>query len=88
MSDNKTRYREIQTSLEKLYPTQPKGNFARNLNTLAAMISGIVGSKNTQLPTAVRCDLSLFQLGLRLLYYILDHDIPIPVYFHAYSVTT
>ena len=50
MSDNKTRYREIQTSLEKLYPTQPKGNFARNLNTLAAMISGIVGSKNTQLP--------------------------------------
>ncbi len=50
MSDNKTRYREIQTSLEKLYPTQPKGNFARNLNTMAAMISGIVGSKNTQLP--------------------------------------
>ena len=55
MSDNKTRYREIQTSLEKLYPTQPKGNFARNLNTLAAMISGIVGSKNTQLPKIVSC---------------------------------
>ncbi len=35
-----------------------------------------------------QCDLSLFQLGLRLLYYFLDHDIPIPVYFHVYSVTT
>jgi len=55
MSDNKTRYREIQTFLEKLYPTQPKGNFARNLNTLAAMISGIVGSKNTQLPKIASC---------------------------------
>jgi hypothetical protein len=33
-----------------------------------------------------RCDLSLFQLGLRLLDYFLDHDIPIPVYFHAFSV--
>jgi len=27
-----------------------------------------------------RCDLSLFQLGLRLLDYFLDHEIPIPVY--------
>jgi hypothetical protein len=25
-----------------------------------------------------RCDLSLFQLGLRLLDYFLDHDLPIP----------
>ena len=50
MGDNKTRYREIRNSLEKSYPTQPKGNFSRNLNTLAAMISGIVGSKSTQLP--------------------------------------
>ena len=33
-----------------------------------------------------RCDLSLFQLGLRLLDYFLDHDIPIPVYFHAFCV--
>ena len=50
MGDNKTRYRKVRESLESLYPTQPKGNFARNLNTLAAMISGIVGSKSTQLP--------------------------------------
>ena len=34
-----------------------------------------------------RCDLSLFQLGLRLLDYFLDHDIPIPVYFHIFSVS-
>jgi hypothetical protein len=29
-----------------------------------------------------RCDLSLFQLGLRLLDYFLDHDLPIPSTFH------
>jgi len=29
-----------------------------------------------------RCDLSLFQLGLRLLDYFLDHDVPIPSSFH------
>lgn len=50
MGDNKTRYKEIRSSLEELYPTQPRGNFARNLNTLAVMISGIIGSMSTQLP--------------------------------------
>ena len=50
MGDNKTRYREIRNSLEEFYPAQPRGNFSRNLNTLAAMVSGIVGSKSTQLP--------------------------------------
>ena len=29
-----------------------------------------------------RCDLSLFQLGLRLLDHFLNEDLPIPVYFH------
>jgi Transposase DDE domain len=29
-----------------------------------------------------RCDLSLFQLGLRLLDYLLNEDLPIPVAFH------
>lgn len=29
-----------------------------------------------------RCDLSLFQLGLRLLDYFLDHDLPIPSTLH------
>ena len=50
MSDNITRYRQVRNTLERLYPTKAKGNFVRNLNTLAAMISGIVGSKSTQLP--------------------------------------
>ncbi len=36
--------------MKQLYPTEPKGNLARHLHTLAALISGIVGSKSTQLP--------------------------------------
>ena len=50
MSDNITRYRQVRNALESLYPTQPQGNLARHLDTLAAMISGIVGSKSVQLP--------------------------------------
>ncbi len=34
----------------QLYPTEPKGNTARHLHTLAGLISGIVGSKSTNLP--------------------------------------
>jgi hypothetical protein len=30
-----------------------------------------------------RCDLSLFQLGLRLLEYFLNEDLPIPVQFYV-----
>ena len=50
MNDNRRRYRAIKAALKQLYPTEPKGNTARHLNTLAALISGIVGSKSTQLP--------------------------------------
>jgi hypothetical protein len=32
------------------YPTPPTGHFARHVHTLAALISGIVGGKSTQLP--------------------------------------
>jgi len=32
------------------YPCQPTGTIARHVTTLAALISGIVGSKSTQLP--------------------------------------
>src|SRR5437016_9873175 len=31
-----------------------------------------------------RCDLSLFQLGMRLLEYFLNEDLPIPVAFHIF----
>jgi hypothetical protein len=50
MRDNLRRYCAIRNALKQAYPAQPKGNFARHLNTLAALISGIVGSKSTQLP--------------------------------------
>ncbi len=50
MSDNRRRYRAIKTAIMQLYPTEPRGNTARHLNTLAALISGIVGSRSTNLP--------------------------------------
>ena len=50
MSDNLRRYRAIRDALKHAYPTPPTGPFARHLNTLAALISGIVGGKSTQLP--------------------------------------
>src|SRR5919204_6014671 len=51
MSDNLRRYRAIRDALTQWYPGQPTGSIARHLTTLAAMISGIVGSKSTQLPS-------------------------------------
>jgi hypothetical protein len=50
MSDNRRRYRAVRNALKRLYPIEPKGNLARHLNTLAALVSGIVGSKSTNLP--------------------------------------
>ena len=50
MSDNLRRYRAIRHALAQCYPTPSQGNFARHLNTLAALIRGIVGSKSPQLP--------------------------------------
>jgi Transposase DDE domain len=50
MSDNLRRYRAICHALTHAYPTPPTGHFARHVQTLAALISGIVGGKSTQLP--------------------------------------
>lgn len=50
MSDNLRRYRAIRDALRQYYPGQSSGTVARHLTTLAALISGIVGSKSTQLP--------------------------------------
>ena len=50
MSDNLRRYRAIRKALTQSYPGQLTGTVARHLTTLAALISGIVGSKSTQLP--------------------------------------
>ena len=50
MRDHLRRYRAIRDALTHAYPTPPTGNFARHVQTLAALISGIAGSKSTQLP--------------------------------------
>lgn len=46
MSDNHQRHRSIKKALMQMYP-KAKGQAAKAMNTLAAMISGIVGSKST-----------------------------------------
>src|SRR5215467_6795141 len=51
MRDNLRRYRAIRDALTQGYPGQPTGRIARHLTTLAALISGIVGSKSPQLPS-------------------------------------
>jgi hypothetical protein len=51
MSDNLRRYRAIRQALKQGYPGEPGGQMARHLNTLAAFISGIGGSKRSQLPS-------------------------------------
>ena len=50
MSDNLRRYRAIRDACIQYYPGQPSGTVARHLTTLAALLSGIVGSTSTQLP--------------------------------------
>ncbi len=50
MSDNAKRYRTVKDKLTKLYPSPPRGNVAIHLNTLAGMVSGIVGGKSVNLP--------------------------------------
>jgi len=49
MSDNHRRYRSISQTLQQMYP-EAHGHAARKLNTLAALISGIVGSQRTNYP--------------------------------------
>jgi Transposase DDE domain len=51
MSDNLRRYRAIRDALIPWYPGQPTSIVARHVTTLAALISGIVGSKSPQLPS-------------------------------------
>ncbi len=51
MRDNLRRYRAIRDALTQGYPGQPTGTVPRHLTTLAALLSGIVGSKSTPLPS-------------------------------------
>ncbi len=50
MSDNRRRFVAIYSALKQLYPTDPRGNVARHLTTLAMLISGIVASQKVHLP--------------------------------------
>lgn len=54
MSDNLKRYFAIQKALKQMRTTEPKGNVARHLNTLAMFISGIIGSQKCNLPAIAR----------------------------------
>ncbi len=54
MSDNLKRYCAILSHLKQLSPKEPTGNMARHLCTLAALVSGIVGSKSCHLPQIAR----------------------------------
>jgi hypothetical protein len=50
MSDNLRQYRAIHNALQQWYPDRGHSRIARHLATLAALISGIVASKSSQLP--------------------------------------
>jgi hypothetical protein len=50
MSDNLRRYRAIRDALTQGYPGHLTGPVARHVTPLAALMSGLVGSKSTQLP--------------------------------------
>lgn len=50
MSDNAKRHQSVRAALNNLYPEEPKGHTATRLNTLAGLVSGIVGSKSVNLP--------------------------------------
>ena len=54
MSDNLRVYRAVRDALHQLYPTEPKGDFARHLTTLAMLITGLVQSQRSQLPAIAR----------------------------------
>ncbi len=50
MSDCRTIYRKVKEFVQRLYPSKLRGNHYRNMNTLTAMITGIIIGKETQLP--------------------------------------
>ena len=75
MSDTYRRYRAIRTALMQCFRSL-KGH----LNTLVALICGIalMPSWQRRVHRGDRCDLSLFQLGMRLLSYCLKEGSPTP----------
>ena len=54
LSDNLKRYFAIKNALKQMRPTKPTGNVARHLDTLAMLVSGIVGGQKWHLPAIAR----------------------------------
>jgi hypothetical protein len=50
MSDTHRRYRAIKQAIMQFYQPRPQGHHEKHLNTLVALICGLVGSKSSQLP--------------------------------------
>ena len=50
MSECKATYRKVKEFVKCIYPAELRGNLDRNMNTLTAMITGIIIGKETQLP--------------------------------------
>jgi hypothetical protein len=46
MSDNRQIFRTIRTAIRQLYSGEPKGNLARNRNTVACLIASPVGASD------------------------------------------
>jgi len=51
MPENIRRFKLILCSLKRLSATEPTGNYARKLTTLAYLIAGTIGSRSCQLPS-------------------------------------
>jgi hypothetical protein len=88
MRDHLRRYRAIRDALIQGYPGQLTGPVARHLTTLAAMISGIVGSKSTPLPhsaTKVPDGTQAESRGKRLARWVRNDKLTEEVYFVPYA---
>ena len=87
MSDNRRQYRAIREALNRFYGQTPEGNLARHLNTLAALIHGIVRSKHTHLPEMAKHIPSSTQLESRakkLTRFVQNERIDLETYFAPY----
>jgi hypothetical protein len=88
MSDNHRRYRAIRRALTQCYPDELSGRMAQHVTVLAAFISGIVGSKSSQLPSIASKipDQAKFESRVKRLSRWLDNEqIKEEVYFLPYA---
>lgn len=54
MSDDRRIYNTIRNAVRQLCPSEPKGNLARRLNTMAGLAAGIAQAQSCQLPAIAR----------------------------------